>query len=87
MSTPKKCPSRPLLPIDDTIKKRLSLNIEFIYWVSEFGINVSTFQNSFFRFRKIMKPQARLEENIRPWMLKFKERVGERIKKYVGEYY
>ena len=85
---PGKSASYPLLSIDDTIKRRLSVNIELRYWVSEFGIDVSTFQNSFFTFRKRMIIAQEKERSLRSLMLKFKEPVERvKIKKYVGEFY
>ena len=88
MTRPGKSASHPLLSIDDTIERRLSVNIEFRYWVSEFGSNVSTFQNNLFTFRKRMIIAQEQEERIRQLMFKFKEPIERvKIKKYVGEFY
>jgi hypothetical protein len=76
-----------LLPIGDTVNRRLQLNIEFKYWVTQFGINVPMFQNCF-KFRNKMIHHQRDEERMRSLMMSFKEPVERiKIKKYVGEFY
>ena len=84
---PGKSASRPRLSIDDTIERRLSLNIEFKYWISEFGINALMIHNCF-KFKKLMIQQQMLEKQMRPLVLRSKEPVERvNIKKYVGEFY
>ena len=84
---PGKSASRPLLPIDDTIKRRLSLNIEFKFWIKEFGINAPMIHNCF-KFRKGMIYEQIQERTLRPRILGLKEpRERIKIKKYVGEFY
>ena len=87
MSRPGKSASRPLLPIEPTIERRLKLNIEFKYWIAEFGINATMIYNCF-KFIKKMTFQRLRETRIRPLMFNIKAPV-ERIKiiKYVGEFY
>jgi len=90
MSKPSKYASKlrgGLLPIDETIHRRLSVNIEFKYWVSKFGI-VCCMQSDWLHFRRMMKCGQTEEEEIRPLILSIKEPVERiKIKKYVGEFY
>ena len=61
MSKPGKSAHRGLLSIDDTINNRVALNIEFKYWITQFGINVPMFQNC---FRDSQRNAIYLEERI-----------------------
>ena len=87
MNRPGKSASRPLLPIEPTIERRLKLNIEFKYWIAEFGINATMIYNCF-KYIKKMAFKRLKEKHIRPLIFSIKEPM-ERIKiiKYVGEFY
>ena len=88
MSQPGKSASRPLMSIEETIHRRLSVNIEFKYWVSKFGIIACMNGADWLNFRRMMKCDQRQEEEVRPLILNIKEPVERvNIKKYVGEFY
>lgn len=84
---PGKTASRPLRSIEETIPARIELNIEFKYWIAEFGINAPMIYNCF-KFIKKMTYQKLREKHIRPLIFNIKEPVERiKIKKYVGEFY
>jgi hypothetical protein len=90
MSKPGKSASRPLMSIEETIHRRLSVNIEFVYHVACVGresysypiqhcINV---QNAFL---KIDWGQQYAHAHISKYMEQ--NNIRGNIKKYVGEFY
>jgi hypothetical protein len=101
MTQPGKSASRPLMSIEDTIYTRLSLNVEFEFWIKSIWPYLQN-NNEDKLIRKIMHPirLIRLMESSDTWLIEsagLKEagslssekydKEKKRILRFVGEFY
>lgn len=99
MSKPAKTASRPLLPIEETIHRRLSVNIELEHWIKTINPSITNYDEQADSRRSLLAP-VRLGRIMNTRGLKAMElnnRIAEtskqypieqmKIKKIVGECY
>lgn len=103
MTRPGKSPSRPLMAIEDTIHNKISINVEFEFWIKAIWPVIHTEREEDLR-RSLMKP-VRLSRLMyssiggRKWLVdrehnerarilpEIYDREKKRIIQFVGEFY